>query len=221
MPLKYKIFKNRFPHILILINLWKNYIPNPGGVLLELTTDSCYPCPWRRGITIAIVIVFIKYILYPAKKTQHLKAVFGPGIWFKRSGILRTFIFSISRAVTTILSDPSIAHPAVNWIKKCWIKRVRSCKLLISSIIPVPQKKSPDRWINLEIAFFILKRLLISPPCSRGCQTIFQVGLLTLGSCYLPRLPIQLKVDSDILRFSSPITATGSLPIFTGFPFTP
>jgi len=52
----------------------------PGGVYLELTTDSCYPCPWRRGITIAIVIVFIKYILYSAKKTQHLKAVFGPEI---------------------------------------------------------------------------------------------------------------------------------------------
>jgi hypothetical protein len=27
-----------------------------------------------------------------------------------------------------------------------------------------------------------------------------QAGLLTLGSSYLPRLPIQFKLDSDILR---------------------
>ena len=145
MPLKYKIFKNRFPHILILTNLWKSYIPNPGGVPLELTTDSCYPCPWRRGITIAIVIVFIEYILYPAKKTQHLKSVFGPEIWFKRSGTVRTFIFSISWAITTILSDPSIAHPAVNWIKKMLNKTSKKLQTFNFINYPCSPKKIPGQ----------------------------------------------------------------------------
>jgi len=43
-------------------------------------------------------------------------------------------------------------------------------------------------------------------------------GLLTLGSNYLPRLPAQIKLSSDIMRRSSPITAAGPYRIFTGFP---
>lgn len=65
-------------------NVWLQYVKsrinvkkNLSGVSLELITDSRYPCPWRCWITIAIVIVLIKYIFHSAKKTQHLKAVFG------------------------------------------------------------------------------------------------------------------------------------------------
>jgi hypothetical protein len=44
-----------------------------------------------------------------------------------------------------------------------------------------------------------------------------QAGLLTLDSIYRLRLPI-LKMDSDIMQLSSPITAAGPSPIYTGFP---
>ena len=45
------------------------------------------------------------------------------------------------------------------------------------------------------------------------------LGLLTLGSSYRPRLPVQLEKDSGFMRRSSPITAAGPYRNFTGFPF--
>lgn len=58
-------------------------------------------------------------------------------------------------------------------------------------------------------------------PLHEGFRNRFQVGLLALGSTYRPRLPNPPPADSGILRLSSPITATGSLPTLTGFPFMP
>ena len=45
------------------------------------------------------------------------------------------------------------------------------------------------------------------------------LGLLTLGSSYKPRLPVQFEKDSGFVRRSSPITAAGPYRNFTGFPF--
>src|SRR6056297_2388867 len=45
-----------------------------------------------------------------------------------------------------------------------------------------------------------------------------KAGLLAFGSIYCPRLPTAVG-GSGCLRMSSPITAAGPLPFFTGFPF--
>ena len=45
------------------------------------------------------------------------------------------------------------------------------------------------------------------------------LGLLTLGSSYKPRLPVQFEKGSGFVRRSSPITAAGPYRNFTGFPF--
>jgi hypothetical protein len=50
---------------------------------------------------------------------------------------------------------------------------------------------------------------------------VFKAGLLALGSSYFPHLPIPLKPNSGIVQISSPITAAGPLPVFTGFPIKP
>jgi hypothetical protein len=46
-----------------------------------------------------------------------------------------------------------------------------------------------------------------------------QAGLLTFGSSCCSDLPISLLQNSGILRVSSPITAAGPFPNYTGFPF--
>jgi hypothetical protein len=45
-----------------------------------------------------------------------------------------------------------------------------------------------------------------------------RTGLLTRGSSCKPRLPICRKQTVAFVRHLSPLTATGSFPIFTGFP---
>ena len=46
-------------------------------------------------------------------------------------------------------------------------------------------------------------------------------GLLASGSTYFPLLPTRLLPDSGLSRSSSPVTAAGPHPIFTGFPIKP
>jgi len=87
-------------------------------------------------------------------------------------------------------------------------------------------KKSPDRYESIRgFPFFILK--IVGKPLSAKIADPFaQAGLLTLGSPYLPPLPISGSAycrtpDSGYLRLSSPITAAGPSPILTGFPYKP
>ena len=54
-------------------------------------------------------------------------------------------------------------------------------------------------------------------PSKTGGDRLFQAGLLAPGSSYSPRLPV--THDSGLMWVSSPDTAAGPLPIFTGFPF--
>ncbi len=68
--------------------------------------------------------------------------------------------------------------------------------------------------------FFILE-IPKTLPWSTRVMPYIQAGLLTRGSSYLPRLPILRLQNSDILRFSSPLTAAGPSPILTGFPVRP
>ena len=48
---------------------------------------------------------------------------------------------------------------------------------------------------------------------------MFQVGFLTLGSHYLPCLPIQLKLDSDIFTAFVPDYSGGPVPDFNRVPY--
>ena len=52
-------------------------------------------------------------------------------------------------------------------------------------------------------------------------QRMFKAGLLALGSAYFLRLPISFVDETVALQISSPITAAGPLPNFTGFPIKP
>jgi hypothetical protein len=77
-------------------------------------------------------------------------------------------------------------------------------------------KKNPESSTRFGISLFY-------PACieSRSVRAtgfrMAQAGLLTLGSLYRLRLPGNSA--SGIVQLSSPITAAGPSPNFTGFPF--
>ena len=78
-------------------------------------------------------------------------------------------------------------------------------------------KKPRNEIFRSGDSLFILK-IFIRRLLSVKDSPFIQVGLLTLGLSYGLNLPILIWQDSGMLQSSSPITAAGPSPNFTGFP---
>ncbi len=65
---------------------------------------------------------------------------------------------------------------------------------------------------------FLSSKIFIRASVRGGRQFFFQAGLLTLGSSFLPRLPVHF-LNSGILRLTVPDHSEGLVPGFHGIPY--
>ena len=73
--------------------------------------------------------------------------------------------------------------------------------------------------MNIDPGFPFLSARSAAQPRSTGAASTLQAGLLTLGSSYLPRLPIRELANSDICAVFVPDYSGGPVSDLHGIPF--